>query len=130
MSALGTPSAELAARCLRQVSFSDGLPAAQISPTAGQSPRSLATLRTVELFLQPIDEKDPGNVKDTVNFVNPVGLAEWVRDTLGDRELGEELHRIAKNGRAYGFLVPELKSVIAERLSQYEAALATQEAAS
>lgn len=130
MSTLSSPSPDLAAHCLRQVCFSDGLPAAQLSPTAGQSPRRLATLRTVELFLQPIDAKDPGNAKDTVNFVNPVGLAEWVRETLGDQELAEALSRIASSGRAYGFLVPELKNVISERLGQYEKALAFRDAAS
>jgi len=118
MSVLSIPTLRQACRILREVDYTEALPATEMSPTAGQSPRKLRTLATIEAFLQPIDDVDPENRKASVHYVNPVGLAQWVREVLGDPELGQALGTVATDGRAFGEQLHDLKRVIAERLAQ------------
>jgi hypothetical protein len=58
-----------------------------------------------------------------VNYVDPDQLSEWVGDVLGDTELSSALHDIAASRKPYGFLVPEMKSLIASRIEQGNKAL-------
>lgn len=123
MSAFSVPTAEQAAHVTREVEFADAVPAAQLSATAGQTPVRINSLPMLAAFLQPIDEVTYETIHATVNYVNPIGLSEWVRDTLGDAELGEALAAIAADGRAFGFQVRDIKPLVVERLTQYAVAL-------
>ena len=116
-------TAEQARHFTRVVELTEAAYGAELSATAGQSPRRLTSLPMLEAFLKPFDEVTYENLHDTVNYVNPVGLAEWVRDTIGDAELGEALAEIADDGRAFGFQVRDIKPLIRERLLQYAEAL-------
>lgn len=123
MSALSLPARDKVLHLVREVSYDEAVPAVELSPSAGASPRMLTTIGQIGAFLQPIDNISSDQIRATVNYVNPVGLAGWVRDTLGDDELGEALALIAADGRAYGLQVHDLKRVIVERLEQYEQVL-------
>lgn len=123
MATFTAPTREQAEYLSREVDFDDAAVGGVLTATAGQSPRSLGSLATVESFLQPIDESSQENMHVNITYINPVGLAGWVRDTIGDTELGNALAAIAADGRAYGFQVRDIKPLIAERLAQYEGVL-------
>jgi hypothetical protein len=90
-----------------------------MSPTAGHTPWRLTSLPMVYEFLHPVEDVDPENRKASVHFINPAGLAGWVRETVGDAALGDALAAVAADGRAYGLQVLDLKRIVGERLEQY-----------
>jgi hypothetical protein len=59
-----------------------------------------------------------GGAWATVNYVDPGQLARWIGDVLGDQELSDAVQAIAATRKPYGFLVPELKTLIASRVEQ------------
>jgi len=124
MGTFSAPTAEQARQFGRVVEYAEAIPGAQLSATVGQTPRKLNGLYMVGAFLQPIDELTSADIHATVNFINPSGLAGWVRETIGDEELGAALSTIAGDGRAFGFQVRDIKPLITERLAQYDEALA------
>ncbi len=123
MTMFTTPTREQVEHWTRIVDYGDAAIGAQLSATAGQSPRRLMSLPMATEFLSPIDEVTHENLHDTINFVNPIGLAEWVRDTIGDVALGDALAAIAADGRAFGFQVRDIKPLMVERLTQYAAVM-------
>ncbi len=129
MTTFTMPTGKQAEYFSREVDFDDAAVGGVLTATAGQSPRSLGSLAMVESFLQPIEESSHENLHVNITYINPVGLAGWVRDTIGDVELGDALASIAADGRAYGSQVRDIKPLIAERLVQYEAVLRVTEVA-
>jgi len=123
MSAFSIPTEDLARHLSRVVEYAQALPAAQLSATAGQTPVKITSLPMLSTFLRPIEESSPGDIHATVHYVNPIGLSTWVRDILGDTELGEALAMIAADGRAFGFQVRDIKPLVVERVTQCAAAL-------
>ena len=123
MTTFNVPTLRQACRTMREVEYLHAIPAVEMSPTAGHGPRKLRTLTTIEAFLEPIEDVDPENRKASVHYVNPIGLASWTREILGDFELADALMRVAEDGRAYGEQVHDLKRLIAERISQCQAAM-------
>ena len=113
------PTHEQALHWIRAVELADAAMGACLTATAGQSPRLLTSVIMVESFLNPIDEVTYENLHDTVNYVNPIGLAQWTRDTIGDTALADALAEIAEDGRAFGFQVRDIKPLLGGRLKQY-----------
>lgn len=114
------PTLEEVTEYTRVVEFADAAIGGELSATAGQGPRRLTSLMMVAAFLKPVGETSEYNLHDTINYINPTGLAKWVRDTIGDVELGEAMLEIAQDGRAFGFQVHDLRSVLHKRLTQYQ----------
>ena len=128
MSALSEPTAEQAAHWMREVGILDALQAAELTPTSGPSRRRLTSLRHVALFLSPFDDLDGTNIRARINFLDPKGLSAWVRKTIGDAELADRMDEVIATGKAYAFLVPQLKTLVLERGSQCSKLLAPEPA--
>lgn len=113
-----------AIRFLGKVEPSKALQAGILSPMAGTKKVRLFSIRDVERFLvsPSAGRVLAGGPMGTVNYVDPAGMADWVEDVLGDADLAQALREVIDSGRAYGFIVPELKELIAHRIGQSEAA--------
>lgn len=97
---------------------------------AGTRPIRLFSLEEAERFLLLHDGKTValGGAWATLNYVDPSHLAAWIGDVLGDAVLSAGLLEIASSRKPYGFLVPEMKSLIASRIKQCNEALGFEEA--
>ncbi len=105
---------------MRHVGPTEALEAGILTPMAGTRPVRLFSLDEVERFLTVHDgtEVALGGAWATVNYVEPSKLATWVDEILDDKELSAALDDIAKTRKPYGFLVPDLKMLIASRVDQ------------
>ncbi len=99
-----------------------------MKPMAGNFDVWLGSLTDVESFLVVTSPEEVAalSVSTMIHYIDPRVLASWVRDIMGDIELATALEAVMDSGRPYGLLVPELKQLIAERLSQCEAVLTGQ----
>jgi hypothetical protein len=95
-------------------------------PRAGNTLIPLGSLMAAEAFLKPTSTKEAAEMSQhiRIHYVDPGVLAPWVRDTIGDAELAAGLDAIIATGRAYGALVPEMKQLIANRITEYRTLLA------
>ena len=120
MSELTQPTREQAEHWMREVTYQEAAVGAELSATAGQSPRRLTCVGMVGAFLQPIDHVSIETLHDTINYVNPVGLAEWVSGTIGDAELGAALLEIANEARDSRIVstMPSSNRLVAARYMQ------------
>jgi hypothetical protein len=116
---------EQAQDLMRHVGSTEALEAGIITPMAGTRPVRLFGIEEAETFLVVHDGAAVANggAWATVNYVDPDQLSVWVGDVLGDTELSSALHNIAASRKPYGFLVPEMKSLIASRIEQSNRAL-------
>ena len=112
--------AALATTVSRHVEPTEALEAGILTPMAGTRPVRLFSLDEAERFLTIHDGRAVavGGAWETVNYVDPGQLATWVYEVLGDTELSVALNEIAATRKPYGFLVPELKALIASRVEQ------------
>jgi hypothetical protein len=128
---LSEMGAEQAQNLMRHVDSTEALEAGIITPMAGTRPVRLFGIEEAETFLVVHDGATVaiGGAWATVNYVDPGQLSVWVGDVLGDAELSLALHDIAASRKPYGFLVPEMKALIASRIDQCNKALGLVEAA-
>ncbi|MHB1018881.1 MAG: hypothetical protein ACYC1R_01565 [Coriobacteriia bacterium] len=128
--AMTAPAIEDAERLLRHVAPQEALEAGILTPMAGTRPVRLFSLEEVESFLTVYDRSvvDVAGQWAQVNYVDLKHLAAWIGDTLGDRELAVAVSAIAASREAYGFLVPDVKSLIAAQIGQAKAVLSAAEA--
>jgi hypothetical protein len=117
MDPLDVPSREDAAVWMRDVGIFKALEASELLSTANPK-RGLTSLLEVAEFLAPFDREaiDPDV---GVHFIDPKRLAEWTRDTIGDRDLADRIDEIVASREAYAFLVPRLQQAVLARVSQY-----------
>ena len=117
---LAALDAESAGNLLRHVVSTEALEAGILTPMAGTRPVRLFSLEEAERFLIVHDGATValGGAWATVNYVDPTQLGTWIGTVLGDQELSAAVLKIAATRKAYGFLVPELKALIASRLEQ------------
>lgn len=122
---------ESAGNLLRHVEPTEALEAGILTPMAGTRPVRLFGLEEAERFLVLHDGKTValGGAWATVNYVDPTHLAKWIGEVLGDQELSAAVLEIAATRKPYGFLVPDMKSVIAARIEQAKEALGIVEVA-
>ncbi|MBK5211860.1 MAG: hypothetical protein JJE36_06090 [Coriobacteriia bacterium] len=117
---------ETAQRLMRHFEPEEALEAGILTPMAGTRPVRLFSLEEAESFLVIHN----GNLVDsnskwtTINYVDPATLSRWIADKLGDAELASALDVIIATRKAYGFLVPDMKKLLAERLAQCKELLA------
>ena len=121
---------ESAGNLLRHVVSTDALEAGILTPMAGTRPIRLFSIEEAERFLVLHDGKTValGGAWATVNYVDPTQLATWIGGGLGDQALSAAVLEIAATRKPYGFLVPELKSLIASRIEQAKQVLGITEA--
>lgn len=117
---LDTLNVEAAEKLMRHLEPQEALEAGVMTPMAGTRPVRLFSLEEAQSFLIVYDKSavDFDGTWATINYVDPVHLARWIGDVLGDEVLAEALLEIASSRKAYGFLVPDLKNLIASRLEQ------------
>jgi hypothetical protein len=117
---LAPVTAEQATKLLRHVEPTEALEAGILTPMAGTRAIRLFSLEEAERFLIIHDGSAlaEGGAWATVNYVDPIHLAKWVGEVLGDQQLSAELATLAASREPFGFLVPELKSLIAARIEQ------------
>lgn len=119
------PAIGEAERLLRHLAATEALEAGILTPMAGTRPVRLFSLEEAESFLTVYDSGavDFAGQWAKVNYVDLSHLAAWIGSTLGDQELAGAVSEIAASRKAYGFLVPDVKSLIATRIEQAKAAL-------
>lgn len=119
------PAIEDAERLLRHLTPAEALEAGILTPMAGTRPVRLFSLEEAESFLTVYDSGavDFSGQWAKVNYVDLNHLAAWIGSTLGDQELAGAVSEIAASRKAYGFLVPGVKSLIATRVEQAKAVL-------
>jgi len=122
---------ESAGNLLRHVASTEALEAGILTPMAGTRPVRLFGIEETERFLVLHEGKTValGGAWATVNYVDPTQLATWIGDVLGDQGLADGLREIAATRKPYGFLVPDMKSLIASRIEQARQVLGITEAA-
>ena len=122
---------ESATNLLRHIEGEEGLEAGILTPMAGTRPIRLFSIEEAERFLVLHDGATValGGAWATVNYVDPTHLAKWIGEQLGDQVLSEAVLEIAATRKPYGFLVPDLKSLIASRIEQAKQVLGITEAA-
>ena len=122
---------ESAGKFLHSVESTEALEAGILTPMAGTRPVRLFSLEEAERFLVVHDGATValGGAWATVNYVDPTQLGTWIGEALGDQELSAAVLEIASTRKAYGYLVPELKSLIASRIEQAKQVLGITEAA-
>ena len=121
LQSLQTPiDAVTAAAVMRHLEPVDALEAGILTPMAGTRPIRIFSLAEAGRFLVLHDGATvaKGGAWATVNYVDPSHLAKWVGEVLGDQELATALDDVASTRKPYGFLVPELRSLIAARVEQ------------
>jgi hypothetical protein len=118
-------TAEQAANLLRHVEPTQALEAGILTPMAGTRPIRLFSLDEAERFLIIHDgvALAEGGAWATVNYVDPSQLASWIGEVLGDQSLSAELATLAATREPFGFLVPRMKTLIADRIAQAEQVL-------
>jgi len=121
---------ESAGKLLRHVVSTEALEAGILTPMAGTRPVRLFGIEEAERFLVLHDGKTValGGAWATVNYVDPTQLATWIGEVLGDRGLSAAVLEIAATRKPYGFLVPEMKNLIASRIEQAKQVLGITEA--
>lgn len=119
--------AALATRVMRHVEPTEALEAGILTPMAGTRPVRIFSLGEAERFLVLHDGAvvAQGGAWATVNYVDPMHLANWVGEVLEDEELSAALTDIAATRKPYGFLVSDLKNLLSLRVSQCEEVLGT-----
>ena len=117
---------EGAERFMRHLEPAEALEAGILTPMAGTRPVRLFSLTEAERFLVAHDGSAvaSGSRWATINYVDPANLARWIGERVGDTELASAINEVVATRRAYGFLVPEIKALIAERVAQCEELLA------
>ena len=123
LSALDVEGAE---RFTRHLGQDEALEAGILTPMAGTRPVRLFSLEEAERFLVVHDGSAVTSDSrwSTINYVDPAHLERWIAEKLGDTELALALKEVIATRKAYGFLVPPIKALLAERLAQCEALLA------
>src|SRR5665648_704177 len=123
LSALDVEGAE---RFMRHLEPTEALEAGILTPMAGTRPVRLFSLEEAERFLVVHNGSavTSGSRWATVNYVDPAHLERWIAEKLGDTELASAVSEVVATRKAYGFLVPEIKELLAERLAQCEELLA------
>ena len=126
MAALAGVTREEATRYARAVDEDVRMPGGLLEPMSGSVRIELGGLAEVEAFLiaTTAEELAELGTRAKIHHLDFPTLVTWVRDTVGDRELADRLDEVVATGRPFGMLVPEAKQLLADRLSQYEAALA------
>ena len=124
------PAIEDAERLLRHLAPTEALEAGILTPMAGTRPVRLFSLEEAESFLTVYDSSavDHAGQWAKVNYVDLNHLAAWIGSTLGDQELADAVRAVADSRKPYGFLVPDVKRLIAARIEQAKAALSAVEA--
>lgn len=109
-----------AVRFTRVLEPHEELNVVKMVPMAGNTLMTIRSLAGAEVFLKPISAEEAAGMSTNmrIHYVDPGVLASWVRDTIGDAELAARLGDVIATGRAYGLLVPEMKRLIAERLTE------------
>lgn len=117
---LSTMDVAAAEKLMRHLEPLEALEAGVMTPMAGTRPVRLFSLEEAQSFLIVYDKSavDFNGSWATINYVDPVQLARWIGETLGDTVLADGLLEIASSRKAYGFLVPDLKNLIASRIEQ------------
>jgi len=105
---------------MRHVGANHALEAGVFNPAAATRPVRLQSLVQAERFLvvRDGDNAFSDGRPASLNYVEPDALASWVTEVLGDEELGEGLHDLIETQLSYKHLVPPMKDLIGERLSQ------------
>lgn len=126
MVALAAIGREEALRITRVVEPDEAMTGGLMRPMAGSTLVELRGLADVERFLVPTTAEELAElgVQAQIHHIDPRILASWVRDTIGDAELAASLDAVVDSERPFGLLVPEIKALLAERLTQCEAILA------
>ena len=112
--------AEHATNLLRHVEPAEALEAGILTPMAGTRAVRLYSLDEAERFLVSYDGSAValGGAMAKINYVDPAHLAHWVGDVLGDLELSAALQELADTRKPFGYLVPDMKSLIAARIEE------------
>lgn len=117
---------EFAEKLMRHFEPVDALEAGILTPMAGTRPVRLFSLEEIERFLVAPDGNavTPGSTGARINYVDPATLARWIAEKLGDADLAAALTAIVATRQPYGFLVPDMKALLGERLAQCHELLA------
>jgi len=119
MSLTGPPRA-IARDLLEDVPDARGMSGTVMAMRRGAHSVTLPSMEAVESFLEDrsLEEIQALGFDVDVNYVDLADLARWLRETLGDVELADEVAEIASSGRPFGPTAGEVKRLLAERIEQ------------
>lgn len=114
---------------MRSVELPERLRGGILTPMAGTRPMNLTSLREVADFL--VVQSDVRAMLHQsplaqVHYIDPASITTWVGDVIGDTELADALDEVVDISRPFGFLVPEIKRLLAERIAQCDGILQPQ----
>jgi len=117
---------ETAQRLMRHLGSEEALEAGILTPMAGTRAVRLFSFEEAESFLviHSGNQVDSNSKWATINYIEPANLSRWIADKFGDAELVSAIDEIIATRKAYGFLVPGIKKLLAERLAQCKELLA------
>lgn len=121
---ISTPSVEQAQRTLQDVSVSEIMVGAVLTPRSGQMPARMKNVREISQFLEDIASKEFSVVsRKNIHHLSYERLVAWIRDTINDPELATEVEALTTDGRQFGQLSGEVKALLAKRVEQCEQVL-------
>jgi len=123
MTPLDAPTREDALRFSRVAE--PQFPAVRMLASAGNVELTLGSVASIEAFLTPMTAEENLSRRMTgfINYVDFKSLEQWVRETIGDSDLADSLLAVVDRGDVFGVMLPDVKQLLTERLSQYKAAL-------
>lgn len=119
-----TPTVEMAGRAMRQVDYDHHIVGLKMAAMGGANPSALYSLEDVAEFIH-VDDYETA-LRDnhaTVGYIDPMALASWIEDVLGDADLAAAIREVAGDGAVYGSIAPEIKDLILQRAGQLREAL-------
>ncbi len=120
MRTLTEPSAELAERLRREVGPSERLVGMRMSVMGGSNPTMLHSLPAAAHFLHigTYEEAMRPNNQETIGYIDPLALEQWIRGVFGDEELADAIREQIDTGQPFGFIANPIRELLQTRALQ------------
>ena len=116
------PTPELVEHALRELSYEERLLGYKMTPSAGNAPTNMYSLRDAVIFLTGTPWDAPmlhEGFKGTLNWVDGTKLVPWLRDVIGDDALATAVELQALPLETYMAQNLKIAELVEARMLQY-----------